>query len=83
MLRSVPWPIEDPEAYFARRGFSLLVVNDAVHGDYSADILSEDRSRCVADRYSSGSSEEQAAISAVRRWHVEQDSPPPLPLRLP
>jgi len=33
------WPTDDPEPYFANRGFPLLVIRDASTGDYTADIL--------------------------------------------
>ena len=79
----MPWPTEDPQSYFAERGFALFVVKDATHGDYSADLLSADKSLRLQWRYGSGASKEEAAQSALRRYHAEEEPPPPLPRRLP
>jgi hypothetical protein len=78
----VPWPTDSPESYFAARELALhLYETDA--GDWSADIVSEDRTITVRERYGSGASADQAALSAQRRYHVEEEPDPPLPHRLP
>jgi len=78
------WPTDDPDAYFASRGFALAVYEDAIEGDWSADLLSGDRERMLQRRYGSGASANDAALRAQRRYHVEQEpGRPPLPHRLP
>ena len=79
----MPWPTDEPDAYFAARGFALFVVEDATKGDYSADLLSADRTLRMQWRYGSGATVEEAALSAQRRYHVEEESDAPLPRRLP
>jgi hypothetical protein len=78
----MPWPSDDPETYFANRGWSLAVRRDREHGDYSAD-LTFDETGGLERRYGCGASEREAGVNAVHRWHVEQDPDPPLPRRLP
>lgn len=79
----MPWPTDDPEKYFADRGFVLFVIKDATEADYSADLLSSDRRLRLQWRYGVGATAEEAAQSAQRRYHVEEEPDPPLPRRLP
>jgi hypothetical protein len=79
----MPWPTDDPEKYFEDRGFVLFVIKAATEADYSADLLSADRRLCLQWRYGSGATAEEAAQSALRRYHVEEEPDPPLPRRLP
>jgi hypothetical protein len=79
----MPWPRDDPDRYFLERGFALRIVEDAAHGDFSADLLSGKRKRrLIKARYGSGSSREEAAQRAMHRYHVEQEPQPTLPRRL-
>jgi hypothetical protein len=79
----MPWPTEDPEAYFAERGFALHMHEDPDDGDWAADLVSQSGGRTLQVRYGSGESPDDAALSAQRRYHVEQEGEPPLPRRLP
>jgi hypothetical protein len=75
----VPWPTDEPNDYFGRRGFVLRLYEDPSTDDWSADLISADRERTMQRRYGSGQTAEGAALSAQRRYHVEQESDPPLP----
>ena len=55
----MPWPTDDPEKYFADRGFVLFVVKDATEADYSADLLLADRRLRLQWRYGAGATAEE------------------------
>ena len=61
-------------AWFAEKGFRLLVVQELTQTqpDYSADLLSDDGERRLQTRYGSGATPGEAALSALRRYEVEQ-----------
>jgi hypothetical protein len=61
-------------AWFAEKGLRLLVVKELTktQPDYSADLLSGDGERRIQRRYGCGSSPSEAALSARRRYEVEQ-----------
>ena len=61
-------------AWFAEKGFRLLVVQELpeTQPDYSADLLSSDGERRLQTRYGCGTTPGEAALSARRRYEVEQ-----------
>ena len=61
-------------AWFADRGFRLLVVREMTEAqpDYSADLLSGDGDQRLLRRYGSGASPGEAADNARKRYEVEQ-----------
>lgn len=61
-------------AWFADKGFRLLVVQELTETqpDYSADVLSADGERRLQTRYGYGASPGKAALSARRRYEIEQ-----------
>jgi hypothetical protein len=61
-------------AWFAEKGLRLLVVKELTETppDYSADLLSGDGERRIQRRYGCGASPSEAALSARRRYEVEQ-----------
>jgi hypothetical protein len=85
---------EDPDRYFAERGYALRV-EQRNHDDelprraktrgctHWADVVSVERGHVVASSYGAGMSDAEAKESALRRWRVEQEPSPPLPRRLP
>jgi hypothetical protein len=84
----------DPDAYFAERGYALRVEERNLDGQlplpapsrgstHWADLVSRDDGREVAKSYGSGVTQEEAKLSALRRWQVEQERPEQLPHRLP
>ena len=79
----MPWPRDDPFEYFAVRGFTLDVEADTSRGDFVAAIRLTDLPESDGREYARGATLNDAATSAMRRFHVEQDPDPPLPRRLP
>jgi len=84
----------DPDAYFAERGFLLRVAERNLDSElpreaesrgstHWADLVSASSGEVLAPSYGSGRTVDEAKTSAVRRWVVEQERPPPLPHRLP
>lgn len=82
-----------PDAYFAERGFKLVVAErdldaelppDAPsHGStHWADLVRIETGK-VARAYGAGHAVESAKRSALERWLVEQERPDRLPHRLP
>jgi hypothetical protein len=61
-------------AWFAEKGFRLLVVEELTETqpDYSADLLSGDGERRLQTRYGCGATADEAALSARKRYEVEQ-----------
>jgi hypothetical protein len=75
--------LSDADAYFAARGFSLRVeqrnLDDRLPKDagtrgntYWVDVLSIRTGKVVARSYGSGMSSDEAKVSALKRYVVEQ-----------
>jgi hypothetical protein len=66
--------VDETMAWFADKGFRLLVVQELseTQPDYSADVLSGDGERRLQTRYGCGASPSEAALSARRRYEIEQ-----------
>jgi hypothetical protein len=93
-FRAVTERANDPDAYFAERGFLLRVVERNLDSElppnaesrgstHWADLVSARSGKVVGPSYGSGRSAGEAKTSALRRWVVEQEPPAPLPHRLP
>jgi hypothetical protein len=85
---------DDPDAYFAERGYELRVERRDLDAElprkapsrgstHWADVVASDTGQLVAASYGAGMSEAEARRSALKRWTVEQEPRPPLPRRLP
>lgn len=84
----------DPDVYFGERGLVLRVEERNLDSQlppdaktrgstHWADLVSSRDGHIVASSYGAGMNSAQAKQSALRRWRVEEEPPPPLPRRLP
>jgi len=84
---------DTPDAYFAERGFKLVVVERNLDSElppeastrgstHWADLVRIESGKVVR-AYGAGYDVESAKSSAMKRWVVEQERPEPFPEHLP
>jgi hypothetical protein len=84
---------DTPDAYFAERGFELVVVERDLDSELPPDASTRGSTHWadlvriatgkVVPAYGAGHDVDSAKISAMKRWVVEQERPKPLPHHLP
>jgi hypothetical protein len=90
-LGAVTQAASDPDAYFAERGLVLRVAErnsdpelpqkgESRESTHWADVVSARSGEVVAQSYGSGRSVDEAKTRALKRWIVEQEPSPPLPV---
>ena len=83
-----------PDEYFGERGFVLRIEERNLDAElprnaksrgspHWADLVSAKSGEVVARSYGAGQSVDEAKLSALKRWVVEQEPPASLPYRLP